>query len=387
MSPLLVREVTSLGRLPVPQVKSPNSKVRIIAILKRSIFFTCAALSLTLLAGCKGGQSGPAAIVNGQTISMDDYVKWLQLKPQVQVIVNPATLQAPPGGPIPQQPYNGQVVGSLALQAMTDLVKQTIVEQMATDDKVYPSSKDIDDELNDRRKQNPNFVKDLADSGFPLPMIQKQIALQLAEYNLTTEGVNVSEDEVTKYIKDHPKEFVVPAGVDMLWMLVPDEAKKKAADAELKAGNTFIIVAQKYSAAPNTRQMQYHFPEQSIPRLAAVGGPEFMKAVEKTPELQQTDWLKFSDGWAKFYVNKKTPEKALSIDDAMRKKVKKALMMQKGQQGKDLNQRIADKVRNSKIEIAIDFLKAPWQRSIESLQPSTPTNTTTTPPDPNGLPR
>jgi hypothetical protein len=323
------------------------------------------ASSLVLVAGC--GKGAPmAAVVNGEPITMEQFNKYLMVKPQVQVVVVPARLQAGSGGQLPQQPYNGAVVGSLGLQALNDLIQQAVLKQFARDEKVYPSDADVAAELEDRKKTNPNFVKDLINAGFTTPMIESDLAMQLAQYNLTTKGISVSPEEVTTYIKEHPKEFVVPEGIEMVWMLVPDD-KKKAADADLKAGNSFLMVAQTYTIAPNARAMQYRFPEQYMPQLANYG-PELLPAIQKTAPQEQTNWIKFTEGWAKFYVNKKTPERALPIDDAMRKKVLRAIALQKGALAKDMNLRIQERLKTAKIEIVIDSLRDPWKRSIESLQ-------------------
>lgn len=327
-----------------------------------------------LLVGCSGkGSSTNAAVVNGENITMDQFNKYLMLKPQVQVIVVPAQLTSGAMGQLPQQPYTGQVVGSLGLQALNDLIQQTVLRQLAKDEGVYPTQEEITADLDERTKTNPTFLKDLTAAGFSLEMIKSDIALQLAQYKLTTKGINVSDDEVTTYIGEHPKEFVQPEAVDMLWMLVPED-KKKAADADLKSGNSFIMVAAKYSVAPNTRAAQYKFPVQYVPQLATYG--QLMPAVKKANAQEQTDWIKFSDGWAKFYINKKTPEKALPIDDAMRKRVKKLMALQKGTMAKDVNVRVQDKLKAANIVITIDSLKEPWKRSMEQLQTVTGGSTT-----------
>jgi hypothetical protein len=335
--------------------------------LKRSILFACAAICLGLVAGCKKGEP-MAAVVNGEAITLDQYYKYMELKPQVQVIVNPATLQAGAGGQLPQQPYNGQVMGSLGLQALNDLVQQAVLRQLAKDEKSYPSEQEITDELSERTKANPSFVRDLTNVGFTIGMIKGDIALQLAQYKLTTQGINITDAEVDRYIAEHPKEFVEPESADMIWMLVTDE-QKKIADAELKTGRSFILVAQKYSIAPNTRAMQYRFPEKYIPRLVNFG-TDLMPAIQKTPAQQQSAWIKFKEGWAKFFVNKKTAERKLAIDDPMKKRVRRSIALQKGSAGKDVNLRIQEKLRASKIEIMIPHLIEPWKRSIEALQTS-----------------
>lgn len=347
--------------------------------MKRSIPFACAAAGVLFVAGCNKGEP-VAAIVNGESITEKQYYKYLELMPQVQVVVEPGRLQAPGGGQIPQQPYKGPVVGSLGLQALNDLIQQSILKQLAREEGVYPNDQEVKQELDDRTKANPTFVRELTNNGFTLDQIRNDIALSLAQYKLITKGVTVTPQDVDTYIKEHPREFIVPETVDMIWMLVPED-KKQAADAELKSGINFMTVAQKYTVAPNAAKMQNRFPEQMIPNLAKFG-PELMPEVKKTAEQRQTKWIKFTEGWAKFYVNKKNPERKVAIDADMKKKVHRAISMQRGALARDLGPRIQEKLRRATIVIKVEHLKEPWKRSFDSLQTTAGANaagTTTTP--------
>lgn len=330
---------------------------------------------MLFVAGCNKGED-VAAVVNGEPITMTQFHKHLELMPTVQVVVDPARLQSSGSGPLQQQPYKGQVVGSLGLQALSDLINQTVLRQLAKSEGVYPTDKQIDDELNERKDANPGFVRDLTNRGFTLSTIRNDIALSLAQYNLTTKGITVSDAEVDNYITEHPKEFIAPATVDMTWMLVPDD-KKAAADADLKAGVSFMTVAQKYTVAQNSARMGYRFPEQSVPALAKIS-PDLMKAVEGTEEQHQTPWMKFTDGWAKFYVNKKNAERKVPIDDKMKKRVYKAMMLQKGILAKDLDERLQKRLADAKILIKIESLKDPFERSLETLKATAGSEATTT---------
>ncbi len=320
---------------------------------------------LAFTAGCKRGEP-LAATVNGEPITLAAFHKYLEVKPQVQVIVNPTGLQSGPSG-IPQQPYVGSVVGSMGFQALNDLIQQVLLKQLSIDEGVYPSDSEISADLEEKKKSNPSYVRDLAGAGFTNDMIHNDIALQLASYKLTTRGIVVSEAEVAKYISEHPNEFIVPEGVDLTWMLVPDDRTRDAADADLNAGTPFINVATKFSVAPNARASSFIFPEHYVPRLSNYG-PELMGEIKKTAELKQTKWIRFTEGWAKFYVNRKRPSQKLTVDSDMKKRVLKAISMQKGSQGKDVNQRVQDRLRVAKVEIMVEQLKDPWKQSIDRMQ-------------------
>ncbi len=330
-----------------------------------------------MLTGCSK-QDPAAAIVNGEPITMSDFHRYLELKPQVQVIVDPQSLRADSAGALSAQPYSGQVVGSLSLQALNDLVQQAILRQMAKDEGVWPDNSDIEAEIKSKSDENPTYLQTLANAGFTPTMIRNDIAMQLAQINLTTKGVKVSQQEVDDYIKTHPDEFKVPDAVDMTWMLIPSEKDKNAADQELKTGTSFILVAQKYSKAPQASTQQWKFPEQYVPKLAKYG-QGLLAEVQKTPEQQQTKWIKFTEGWAKFFINKKTPQRQLPIDDKMKKKVLRALMLQEGAKGKDINLRVQENLRKADVQIGqpLDYLKEPWKRSMDTLQTQLSSTTNT----------
>lgn len=307
---------------------------------------------------------------------MTQYYKRLELMPAVQVVVDPARLQSTGSGPLQSQPYKGMVVGSLGLQALSDLINETILRQAAKAEGVFPSEKDQEKELELRKKQNPNFLKDLNARGYDIPLIRNDIALSLAQYNLLTKGIKVTDEEVDTYIKEHPKEFEMPAMVDLVWMLVPED-KKAQADKDLTSGVDFIVVAQKYTVAQNSANMQYRFPERAMPAIAKLS-PLLYKAVEATAEQNQTQWLKFSDGWAKFYVKKKEKAQPMKIDADIKERLRKEMAKQKGRIAKDLDQRLAQKLAASKVLVNIKSLAEPYRLSMETLKATAGTATTTT---------
>ena len=47
--------------------------------------------------------------------------------------------------------------------------------------------------------------------------------------------------------------------------------------------------------------------------------------------------------------------------------LKRKLMADKGSQVNDVNKRIADKLKTSKIEVKVDYLKDPWKKVYDSM--------------------
>ena len=97
------------------------------------------------LAGCRGGSSsgasGDLAVVNGEAIPMDEYYRYLERKPAVQVVApQNGQLQA---GQIAEMP----TAAPLGFQAMRDLINRRILIDVARDEKVMPTEADVATEL------------------------------------------------------------------------------------------------------------------------------------------------------------------------------------------------------------------------------------------------
>jgi len=325
-------------------------------------------MGLLFISGCH--RSGPlAAVVNGDPISLDDYQQYLQVKPQVEVTVDPTKLRVGPNG-IPPQNMACPVVQTIGLQALSDLVERAIIHQMAVDaqaalapgaPRINPSDDDIKNELNDRTKANPNYVRNFTANGYTLDMIRNDIAMDLASFNLSTQGITVSDKEVNDYIANHPSDFKT---VDMNLIVVPDDKTKAKVDADLHSGGDFPTVALKYMPSPNA-QTEVHQKVQAIENSI----PDLRKVLEPTPQTvaaegTTTDWIKVQGQWAKFHII----HEAETIDDATKKIVWKGLMKQKGDQGKNLPERIQQRLLGSKIQIMVESLKQPWDAFLANVK-------------------
>ncbi len=291
-------------------------------------------------------------MVNGESISAEDFNKYLATKETVTVII-------PNSGPA-----DLQVAGSLAFQALKDLVARKVLMQLAKDEGVAPEEKDVLAELDTRKKLNPNYVKQMTAGGMSIQRLKEDIAVGLARERLLTKGITVSMDEVNKYIANNKELFMDPARADMQWVFVKAAAAKAAVDKELATGQPFGSVAQRLSEYPKAREDQGRFPQNEVRRMP----PELQTLVNKTAELKVTEWLKLQDGFAKFYISKKTAAKAIQMDDVRKGLVQRQLAQERGSQAVDLNKRISDKLRQSEIKIDDPSLKDPWDKAMEELK-------------------
>lgn len=311
------------------------------------------ALGLLALAGCGSKGGGNLATVNGEPITLEQFHKYLEYKPQVQVVVG--------NGQVAQ----AQVAGSLGLMAMEDLLRQRLILQMAKDEGVAPTEQDVIKELEFQKKRTPDFVKELQARGLNLGEIRESLAVDIATERLYTKGITVDMAEVEKYIRDNKDQFFEPATVDMLWVFVRDEANKKNVDTELASGQAFAAVAKRYSQLPGAATNQ-RFPQRVVDALPK----EIKDMVAKTPESQQSSWLKFTDGWAKFYVERKEARKPINMDDTRKEVLRRQIALERGRKASDLDQRLQERLKAAKIEVQYDDMKDLWKQAEKRLKDS-----------------
>lgn len=297
--------------------------------------------------GC-GNSEPPLAIVNGQEITQDEFADYLKQKSRVRVVVNNGVAELP-------------VADTLAFQGLQDLIANTLLKQYATDQGVMPSAKEIADELEFRKKLRPNFVIELTSLGQTLEDIREALSLDLAKENLVTKDVTVTSEEVDKFIKDNPKEFTSPASVKMLGILVTTDADKAKVDNDLGSGQSFSSVAVRYSKFPNAAQTAGDVGERALAQLPA----ELKKAVDATQVGRSTSWVKLQEGWAKFYINEKKPEKPMSLDQAQKELLRRRLAVQRGSAALDLDKRLVEKLKASKIDVKEKSLQTAWKSAYD----------------------
>lgn len=314
--------------------------------------------SLTLF-GCSGGSTpnsgSPLCTVNGEKIDMDTYYRYMEIKPTVQI----------------EQDRNGgnvaRVSRTIGFQTMTDLIKQTLVTQLAKTDGVYPNQDEIDKEIAFRKGADPNFLKSMSAMGLSSDMIKHDLVVSMCEDRIITKGIKVSKEDVDSYITDNPKSFVTPATVDLLWILVNTPEQKDAAEKDIASGQKFDAVASKYSQAPDARARQYHY---NIRVLDAMPAP-LKSAVADLAEGKATDWIQVSQTqWARFYVDKKTPEKAQKIDATVKEMVERKLARDRGLAANDIDGRIQKSLVAAKIEITPKNLKDMWATEMDNYRSS-----------------
>jgi hypothetical protein len=318
--------------------------------------FICAAVASFAIIGCSHGGDNLAS-VNNEPITMDEYHRYLERKPQVQVIDQDGQAKELP------------VAASLGFQAMRDLVNRRILLQLAKDDGVFPTDNDVKAELDFQTKRRPDFIRQLQAQGLTIEDIKRDLTLDLAKERIVTKGITVTMADAEKYIKDNPTAFENPPQAKLRLIVVRDEASKKQVDADLASGKPFSQVAVQYSVAPNVRQTQGQFPITDVSKMP----PALQAIVNATPENKATEWKADNQPggatqWVKIFVEQKVAAKPMVIDDSLKESLRRSMAMDRGNKATDLGKRLVEKLKTAKVEVNPPSLKTPWDTAFKTLQ-------------------
>lgn len=300
-----------------------------------------------VMAGCKGGGNEVYAVVNGESISKDEYISHLERK--INVLVQ-----------TPQGPITAQVAQPLNFQALNDLVNQRLLLQMAKEEGVLPNQQDVQTELGFQEEKTPGFVKTLTSQGLTMTDIKNELLINLCRYKILSKGVTISDEQVEKYIKENPKRFQNPKTIDLTWIVVRSEKDKASVDSDLRANQIFSTVAKVQSIAPNGPVYPSRIYDQFPPRLKQV--------VDNLAEGGTSQWLQDSGSWVKFHVEKKTEASEIKIKPWMKVEIRKALEQEKGAVALDLDKRLLDMRKNAKIDITKTGLKERFEQLSKTLK-------------------
>lgn len=332
--------------------------------------FVIAALSSLALVGCHGGggsgttgAGGDVAVVNGEAISNDEYFRYLERKPLVQV-----------GAREPMQVQAGQIVEmqvatSLGFQALRDLINQRVLLDVARDENEMPTADEVKKELDYQTKANPQFMPALTAQGLTLEEIRRDLTIDLAKQKIVTKGITVSPADADAFIKANPDKFKTPEQAKVCLVQVKDVASQKQVDADLAAGKSFEDVAVQHSDDPRVRQSRGVATVGDVGRLAQTQ-PELAQLIRSTPDGKATDWK--PDGntgrFVKIFVEQKVASKPVPITDTIKENLRRQMAMERGSQATDLQKRLYEKLKTSKIVVNSPALKTLWDKLFATLK-------------------
>jgi hypothetical protein len=314
-------------------------------------------LTASLLNGCgSGNRQNMVAKVGDTPIDREMYIRRLELMPTpVQIAGNQATT-APAG-------YT--------------LLKQMIGEQvllaMAKEEGVLPTDQQVEERVQREMKNNPQIKQAITEGRLTLDDYRERVRVALAEFNLRTKGVTVTEQEVKKIYDENKRAFYRPASARVRFIQVQNPEVRKQIDDDLKRGFNFQSIVNKYAQNPvaGVRSGETEFAlEGALPQTPEGQILQRVRTVLKNAKPQQvTDWIPVGDGLvARFEVLARSPGQQLSFEE-VKDNIREQLMLQKGlQTNRDLNLEIAKRMANTPVEISSEGWKRQYEKDMEELK-------------------
>jgi foldase protein PrsA len=247
---------------------------RIFSVRKLALILSLCTLVLGLAAACGGGDKnvpdGAVAVVGDQEIS----------KAEFDALMDRArTAYKQQKRPFPKT--GTPEYKALQNQALQYLVQQAKYEQKADDLDVKVSDKEVDDRLKQVIQQyyggdQKKYEAGLKQQDITEKDLRSQIKNQLISekiYDKVTQGVKVSDKEISDYYSAHKKDYKVAESRDVRHILVSKKGLADQIRAQLENGGSWKALAKKYSKDPSSKE---------------TGGKLTVRKGETVPEFDKT---------------------------------------------------------------------------------------------------
>jgi foldase protein PrsA len=271
-----------------------------------------ALLALFSLAALSFGQTDPNAIfatVNGEEIKSQEFwhrLAWYRVDPKSPMATFPA--------------------GFLTIN---ELITERLVYQMARAEGVSPTDTQVSEEVRLELQGNPTLIQDMKSDGRPESDLYEDVKYQLAQYNLKTFGITITDQEVEQHYHDYPTEFTSPKAYHLSVIAVNNDADQQSVDQDLAAGKSFADVAKARSLDSLSAANGGDYgtvPESSL-SATALSAINAVKIGEATQWVTSTQANSFR---IKYLLVDIVPPKLQPLDDKARRALRRRLALDKG---------------------------------------------------------
>jgi len=314
-------------------------------------------LTASLLNGCGGGnRQNMVAKVGDTPIDREMYIRRLELMPTpVQIGGNQATT-APAG-----------------YTTLVQMIREQVLLDMAKEEGVLPTDQQVEERVQRNMKNNPQIKQAIAEQRLTLDDYRQQVRVVLAEFNLRTKGVTVTEQEVKKIYDENKRAFYRPASARVRGILVQNPEVRKQIDDDLKRGFNFQSIVNKYAQNPvaGVQSGESEFTlEGPLPQTPEGQLLQRVRSVLKNAKPQQvTEWIPLGNGAVvRYEVLARSQGQQLPFEE-VKDNIREQLMLQKGlQTNRDLNMELAKRMVDTPVEITSEGWKKQYEKDIEELK-------------------
>jgi foldase protein PrsA len=309
------------------------------------------------LSACRSEEQ-PVAKVNDTPVPRDEYYRRLELMP-TPVQLGPNQVTTAPAG------YTN----------LLQMVREQVLLQMAREKGVMPTDKQVEERVEREMKNNPQIKQAITEQKMmTLDDLRQRVRVALAEFNLLTRGVTVTEQEVKQFYDQNKRAFYRPANARVRFVAVQNPAIRQQIDDDLKRGFSFQSIVQKYSQNPaagiqaGETDIALEGPINARTQ-AEINSIEQLRKILKNAKVGQvTDWIQQGNTVVRLEVMTITPGRQQTFEE-VKDNIREGLLLQKGSaKNKDFNAELARAMLNAKVDILSPQWKERYQKDMEQLR-------------------
>lgn len=312
--------------------------------------FRFVSLGLLVASAIAGAQVDPArtvAVVNGVEIKGDEYYRRMEYLPGIGKMVGNSFASFPPG-----------------FLTLEQLITEKLIQQLAKEKGVFPTDQEVKDEIAFALQVDPKTLEDWKASGQTEAEFDALTRYNLCQFKLTTRGVNVTDSEIDKFYKDNIVLFTVAKILTLRVIAVQTEEQAKAVDADLKGGKKFADVAKARSLDVSAA-MGGDFGKRSWADLSEAA----RRSLDNVKVGGTTEWIVGSNTRVKFMLEAVEPEVVKPLDAMLRRKIRRELMITKGnvKNSEALGKEMLELRRKSNIDIKQKEFADAYKKFIDTF--------------------
>lgn len=306
--------------------------------IMRTLLWTVAAWAAAVTPAQGIDLSKPVVVVNGQAISYGTYYRRMEGLQGFGRRVGQNFVPASPG--------------FLTLQ---QLINEALIVELAVDKGVAPTDQEIEAEYQTMKAADPQRVQDILKYTAE-EEVRRQIRIQLSEFKLQTMGINIGDQQVESFYKEHPTMYTTPKTIDLYAIAVETAEQQDAVDKKLGSRTSFTDVAKELSTDLSKNAGGF------LGRVVESGLPDRIRTkVENLKEGESTTWVDADAMKYKYYVGKIYPEKLSPLTPELRKAIRQRLMVDRGVIKNDLNKWMREK----RATLKLDFKGTPFDEELK----------------------
>jgi parvulin-like peptidyl-prolyl isomerase len=282
--------------------------------------------------------------VNGEEVKGAEYYHRMEYLPGVVKQFGQTSFSFPPG-----------------FLTIEQLITEKLIMQLAVKRGVAPTDAEVQDWLDGQMTDNPSLLNDWAATGQSKDDYMTALRVQVAQFKLATEGINITDQEIDNLYRDNPSMYTIPKRYKLRIIVVSDANNQTLVDQDLKAGKKFEDVAKARSEDISSRAGGEFgtWAEPVIPEatLKALAGVKIGSTTEWTPTSEK-------GALAKYLVEDILKPELLPLDSKLRRHIRMDEMLRRGSSRNDLSKEMLDMRLNAKIDIKQAEFAAAYSKFI-----------------------